>query len=278
MKNIKILVDFGRSFVDEDGSFYCGTTEEQKDKAVEINKEGDLIIYLSDVHTKFSREFLTNGGPYPAHNAIKRDQQEHASLDVDPEKTLSPQLTERLYDMVKDRKSGLIVPRHVFFQDYDGGPNYTPAFTFNDIEQTFGVKALNPQEFLDGGIDYIVNAKHMFNGASLQSTEWMGNIPGVPSIEMNAFTLLKQQHGQGADLQFDLTGVVMGICVYQTASNLRQIFPKADINVIADGCTHLVYAPLGIATEQQGNEVAKAMCQQVGVKYITTAEYLATDK
>jgi len=280
-KKVNVLVDWGKAFVDKDGNFYCGTTEEQKDNAVLILKEADLIVYASDVHSRNSMEFIANGGIYPAHNIVGLYTPQDADrLSVGDGKTVSPQLTDKLYDLVKDKNSGLIVPRHVFFQDYNGEPDFIPAFTFQDVVAAFDVPKLNPQEFLDGGIEYVVNAKHMFNGASLQSTEWMDHIPGkpkvagVPSMEMNVFTLLKQQYGQGEGLQFDVTGVVIGICIYQTASNLRQLFPKADINVIADGCTHLVYAPLGIATPEQGDQVASAMCKQVGVNYVKTVDYL----
>jgi nicotinamidase-related amidase len=274
MKRVNVLIDFGKAFVDPNGSFYCGTTEEQKDKAAEVNQEADLWIYVSDVHSRDASEFTANGGLYPAHNLVKKDQRDLKQLGVEEGQTTSPELTDKLNEIVRAKRAGLIVPRHVFFQNYDGGDKIVPAFAFEDVEETFGVKKLDPQEYLDGGIDYIVNAKHMFNGAFLQSTEWMGKVAGVPDIEMNAFTLLKQQHGLGKGLQLNFTGVVMGICLYQSATGARQIFPRAEVNVIADACTHLVYEPLGIATEDQGNAVAKAMCQQVGVNYISTEEFL----
>ena len=270
---IKVLVDFSKSFTDTNGSFYCGTTEQQKDNAVAVNQEGDLTLYLSDVHTGTSSEFIVNGGLYPAHNLIAKDQYDLDKLGVEAGKTVSPQLTEKLYALVKDKRSGLIVPRHVFFQDYNGKNETQPAFSFADAEETFGIKKLDTQEFLDGGIEYVVNAKHMFNGAALQATDWLGEVYGVPSAEMHVFSLLKEKYGQGKELVFDFNGVVMGICIYQSASGVRQLFPKAKINVIADACTHLVYAPLGIPDEATGNDVAKRMCQQIGINYVTTKEF-----
>jgi hypothetical protein len=274
MKRINILVDFGKSFTDTNGSFYCGTTEGQKDNAILINKNADETIYLSDVHTRDSPEFIINGGPYPAHNLIIKDSYGLNNLGIEENKTVSPQLTEKLYNLMKNKKSGLIVPRHVFFQNYNGEKNTKPGFKFEDIEETFNVKMLNPKEYLDGGLEYVVNAKHMFNGAALQATDWMGNFPGVPDKEMNIFSLVKQKYGQGEDLKIDITGVVMGICIYQTASGIRQILPKSEINVIADACTHLIYAPLGFDNEKDANTAAKAMCSQVGVNYLNTKEYL----
>ncbi len=274
---INVLVDWGNAFVDTNGSFYSGTTEEQKDRAVEVVKQSDLVIYLSDVHTRTSSEFIVNGGLYPAHNLIQKDWQNLENLGVESGKTVSPQLTAKLQDLVKDHSSGLIVPRHVFFQDYNGGygvENAMPAFTLEEVEETFGVSRLNELSFLEGQINYVISAKHMFNGTGSQPTDFLGSFPGVPDVETSVFSLLKQKYGQGKDVEFDVTGVVMGICIYQTASGIRQLFPKATVNVIADACTHLIYAPLGIADEDTGNLVAKKMCQQVGLNYLTTDEFL----
>ena len=160
------------------------------------------------------------------------------------------------------------------FSKFPFNPKGTAVATFAEVEETFAVQRLNSQEFLDGGIEYVVNAKHMFNGTALQATNWMGDFAGVPVQEMNIFSLMKEKYGQGKDLQFDVDGVVMGICIYQSASGIRQLFPKAKVNVIADACTHLVYAPLGIEDETMGNDVAKRMCQQIGINYLTMKEYL----
>jgi len=272
-QKINVLVDWGESFVDQNGSFYCGTTDGQKERAANIVNDADLVLYLSDLHTRSSSEFVVNGGLYPAHNLRKRDWHDLDNLGVAPGKSVSPQLTEKLHSKVKDRRSGLIVPRHVFFQDYDRQIHPTPAFSLEDVEETFAVPRLDEQSFSDGKIDYVVCAKHMFNGTGQQFTGFLGRFPGVPDEDKTVFSLLKQQYGQGKDLQFDVTGVVMGICIYQTASGIKQLFPKAAVNVIADACTHLIYAPLGIADEETGNLVARAMCQQVGINYLSTAEY-----
>ncbi|MBT4376583.1 hypothetical protein HOD29_04380 [archaeon] len=274
MKRINVLVDFGESFTDTNGSFYSGTTDLQKRNAVKINSFADQTIYLSDIHTRDSLEFLVNGGLYPTHNLINGNLKYVGELGVKEDQTVSPQLTQILYDAVKDKSSGLIVPRHVFFQDYNGEKDFKPSFNFQNVEETFGVKALNSEAYLDGAIEYVVNAKHLFNGAVLQATDWMGNFQGIPNNEMNIFSLLKQKYGQGKDLEIDINGVVMGICVYQTATGIRQLLPQAKINVIADASTHLVYEPLGFKTETESNEAVKRMCTQVGINYLTTEEYL----
>jgi hypothetical protein len=158
---------------------------------------------------------------------------------------------------------GLIVPRHVFFQDYNGGAKIDPAFTYEQVVETFKVQPLvylsylfvficifsfsSASEFLEGHYKCIVNAKHMYNGAGLQSTEWMGDVKGVPRIEMNSLTLLKQVFGLGENLEIYFTGTVTGICVYQTATNTKQLFPKAKVAVVTDGCTQIFSEGLGIS-------------------------------
>jgi len=273
MVKVNVLVDWGKAFVDENGNFYCGTTEAQKDNAAGIAGDADLVIYLGDVHSRTSTEFIVNMGLYPTHNLIQRDQRDLEALGVEPGKTVSPQLTEKLHNMIKDKRSGLIVPRHVFFQDYNGEANPQPSFGFDDVAETFGLERLVPEEFLDGGIEYVVNAKHMFNGTATQNTAWLGDYEGVPSQEMNIFSLLKERYGQGEELEFDFTGVVIGICNYLSASGAKQMFPKSKVNIIHDASTHLEYAPLGIESAEVGHFVASKMCKQIGLGYLSMAEY-----
>lgn len=270
---IQNLVDWGKSFVDANGSFYCGTTDEQKDVAAKVAASADLWIYLSDVHTRHSSEFLANGGLYPAHNLVRRDWHDLEKLGVGNGKTVSPELTDMLQEIVKGKPSGLIVPRHVFFQDYDG-INTKPPFSYHDVEETFGVKRLDAARFLDGEVKYVINAKHMFNGAATQSTDWIGHVEGIPDREISAYTLLRQKYGKGSGLVINHTGVVTGICVYQTASGVRQIFPNAEINIIADGATHLLGPEFGFGNEKEAYDAMKGMCTQVGVNYITSREYI----
>ena len=125
---IEDLVDWGKSFTDSNGNFYCGTTDEQKQTAIRVAKDSDLWIYLVDIHTRGSSEFKANGGLYPAHNLIKKDWYDLEKLGVGKGKTVSPELTDTFNELVNDLPSGLIVPRHVFFQDYDGEAEKKPAF------------------------------------------------------------------------------------------------------------------------------------------------------
>ncbi len=271
MKHFNVLVDWGNSFVDENGSFYCGTTNAQKERAKIILQASDTILEFNDVHTHNSTEFISNGGMYPAHNLIKKDWKHAKDLGVPEGKTTSPKLTHILQECVKSKEGVLFVPRDVYFQDYNGGTNTKPSFSFEDVQETF---LLPKMHAYDPSLEYIVSAKHMFNAAGMQATAHLGHFEGIPNQDGNIFTELKKHYGQGKDISFDITGVVMGICIYQTAGGIRQLFPRAQVNVISDACTHLIYEPLGIASEEEGNLVAKAMCTQIGVQYISTKEFL----
>ena len=281
MIRINCLVDWGKSFVDTNGSFYCGTTDEQKGRAAQIlNTNHDLTIFFSDVHSRGSWEFEQNGGPYPVHNITDKDAL--ALSDIVKGKTASPQLTDNLLNIVAGKKSGLWVPRSVFFQDWPY--NVKPVYSLKDVENTFGVRRLtqmDPQDWLADKM-YLVNAKHLFNGAAVELTGPFSHYDGIPDNEDNLVSMLRRScdhydHPQGKGLQFDVTGVVMGICIYQTASGIFQLFPKSTVNVIADSCTQLIYEPLGFKDSESANAAVKSMCMQLsGVHYISTAEYLGS--
>ncbi len=273
---IQNLIDWGKSFVDENGSFYCGTTEEQKRTAANVASDADLWLYLPDVHTRTSSEFAVNGGLYPVHNLVRKDWRDLDKLGVEAGKTVSPELTDVLQEIVRGKPSGLLVPRHVFYQDYDGG-EAKPAFGYRDVCDTFGVEKLRAQELMDGYTKYVINAKHMFNGAALQSTAWLGKSHEMlPEDDANVFALLKRKYGQGKDLVINHTGVVTGICIYQTASGVKQIFPKAEVNIISDATTQLLVKELGFGDKEQADKAVRSMCKQVGVNYITSGEYLGS--
>ncbi|MFH0948967.1 MAG: hypothetical protein V1802_00595 [Candidatus Aenigmatarchaeota archaeon] len=275
---VEHLVDWGKSFVDLDGNFYSGTTEKQKNTAADVIRYGNMWIFSSDVHSRTSSEFSVNGGMYPVHNLVRKDWYNLDELGVAEEKTVSPELTLKLQEVVKDKRVGLSVSRHVFFQDYDtesqSRHNIRPCFSYKDVEETFGALKLNQQEFLDGAVPYVINAKHMFNGAAVKSTKWMRNFDYIPSGDENVFTLLQQKYGLGKNLAINHTGVVMGICIYQSASGVKQMFPKAEVNIIADGATHLLIPTLGFCDEKNADDVIRSMCQQIGVNYIRSHEYL----
>ena len=67
---VNLLIDWSRSFVDENGSFSSNTTEHAKDLAVDVIKRCDMIIYMTDIHTANSYEFQINGIFSPFHTSL----------------------------------------------------------------------------------------------------------------------------------------------------------------------------------------------------------------
>jgi hypothetical protein len=59
------LIDWSKSFVDENGSFYCGTTDEQKRNAAEIIERAEMVIATMDLHPVSAPEHAVNGGLNP---------------------------------------------------------------------------------------------------------------------------------------------------------------------------------------------------------------------
>lgn len=142
---IVTLVDWSKSFVDEDGSFYSGTTTRQKRNAAMAAELADLVVFSTDMHPITSEENAINGGLYPAHNIggfwkysrdfvyFKTPSDKRFTLGA---KTMSPELTLEIEATLRERKSAIIVPREVYFQ---GGVR-KPWISANEVEKTFGKK------------------------------------------------------------------------------------------------------------------------------------------
>jgi len=280
---ISNLIDWSKSFVDENGSFYCGTTEEQKQNAARIIEIAHLVISTLDLHPVTAPEHSINGGLYPVHNAVKpweynpdfiyNISNEGKELKLG-DKTLSPELTEVLDNAAADdRKAGLIVPRGVYFQ----GENNTPFCSPEDIEETYSRKIITQEEFLDGNFDYITAPKQYFDATRLDSDISLPDdeVPGIPDRNFNVFSLLKKRFpGERFNLVFINTGVVEGICRLHTSIGLRQMFPFDRIINIADATTPLFGVGLGYQTADESRRASSQVCQDIGIEYMSTEECL----
>jgi hypothetical protein len=275
---INVLVDWGKAFVDENGSFYCGTTDEHKKKAAAIlDTKPDLVIEYSDLHALKTPEFMTNGGLYPIHNLIRREWDEAKKIPGYEKSSTSPELTDIIGDKLKDRKTGIIAPRHTFFQNYDGEKqeDIRPIYGINDVIDTFKKPLLNPQDFLNGNVTHVIQTKYHKSGTIERATEWMGEYEGVPTKQLTINSLLRQKYGLGEDLEFVFTGVVTGICLGQTAEGTKDEFPRAKVTIVSDACKHLVGEQFGLRDDKHGDEASLARFAQMGIEYISTEKYLA---
>lgn len=276
---INVNVDMSESFSAPNGIFYVGTSQSERMLAADIARASDIFIYTSDFHCATPPEFLAHGGSFPPHHLIfDDDASKEASLGGRPltadekTKTFSPLPVKEVRDAIAGRATRIIAPRHVFFQT-DGA---APDFTIGDVEKAFGAKWLDDPEFLrqqQAGCTAVVSGKAMFNGTTVHALRRLEGVhfEGVPDKEDNAFSVLYQLYGLGRGLRFWVTGTVLSICVYQTASNIKQMFPCAEVCIVHDACTPLPQDPLAPV---DWLEVVTTMSTQIGVNVISASEIL----
>jgi hypothetical protein len=280
---ISNLIDWSKSFVDENGSFYCGTTEEQKRNAANIIRLADLVISTLDLHPVTAPEHTINGGLYPVHNAVRPWQYGADFIyNISPDgekqrlenKSLSPELTGILHEAASfNRRAALMVPRGVYFQGEHDAIFCTPA----DIEETYQQKIIIKEEFFEGDFDYITAPKQYFDATRLDSDISLpgDEIAGVPRQNYNVYSLLKKKFPSGKyDLVFINTGVVEGICRLHTSIGLRQMFPFDRIINISDATTPLYGVGLGYKTADESRKASTQVCRDIGIEYMTTEECL----
>jgi len=281
---IATLVDWSKSFVDQDGSFYSGTTARQKQNAAMAAELADLVIFSTDMHPITSEENAINGGLYPAHNIggfWKYDRDfvyfvtptgKHLTLGA---KTMSPELTLEIEATLKDRKAAIIVPREVYFQ---GGAR-KPWIMPEEVEKTFGKTIISAKGFVKGDHTFVVAPKQYFDATRLDSdiTLPKGTVRGAPDVNCNIYSLLKLKYpAESCELVFANTGVVEGICRLHTSIGLRQMFKSSRVINLTDATTPLVGVGLGFGTAQQSRDAYVRVCKDVGVEYMSTAKFLGT--
>lgn len=255
MTKICVLVDWTQTFVDEGASFYGGATEEEKDKACVIIDKCDKVVSFCDVHTKESKEFVTNGGIYPPH-ALVDDDLSYCAQNA------SCRLTKKLQDKInaKNLKAGLVIPNNVTYQTPDHPiPREAIVKSFDNLPVI--------EKISETGYDYMVSAKQFFNGTQLQHLPYGDN-----AKEFSAANILQYQYGKGDGVTFYVTGVVTGICIIHTTCGLKQMFPNAKVVIVKDACHPLIGEMFGITSVEHNDVVIKGICGQVGILYQDLAE------
>jgi len=272
---INVIVDLSVSFSTDEGSFSCCTTQETRDNAAKLASAADLIIYTTDVHDKTSSEFNTNGGLFPPHHIL-------GTCGGDAVPGSSPKPVPEVVKAIASRKAMVCVPRHVYFANSSCLKDGKPVLTAADVEKEFGAP-MAPEDIVAAGamlstrggdVSMLYSAKNCFNGViemPIISCPAAEHVDGVPDKNFNAFTLLRSVYGLGEGLRFVVDGVVLSICVYQVASNIKQVFPEASVEVVSDACTALAGEPV---PGSNWNDVVKAMSAQIGVQTTTVEAVL----
>lgn len=276
------LIDWSKSFVDDNGSFFCGTTAAQKERAGEVAELGDLVVFSTDTHPLGSDEFAVNGGLYPAHNVVGHLDKNHEfeyfvtksgeRLKLG-EKTMSSELTTEIQKHIEGRRKGMIVPKEIYYQDGVSQPWFSP----HDVEENFNTKIVKGDDFLNGSLDYVIAPKHAFDATRLESDIVLpGKVAeGIPAVNFNIFSLLRLKYPVDEyELTFVNTGVVEGICRLHTSIGLRQMFKSSRVINLTDATTPLAGIGMGFDTPEQSRDAAMRVCKDVGVEYMTTDEFL----
>jgi len=303
MKRIIIanLVDWSESFVDENGTFYCGTTLEQKKNAAKLVREADLVIETTDLHPITAPEHNINGGLYPAHNAVNPEEYSQDFIYCLTQtnalklgnKTLSPRLTKIIADELNGKERALIVPRGLYYQSGLKEPFCKPE----DIEKTFDSRIITAQEFLQRDYKHIIAPKQYFDATRLDS-DWLiderynedeaidrainramtGVDPDnirIPKTNYNVYSLLEKKFPRSEyEIVMINTGVVEGICRLHTSIGQRQMFPTSRIINVSDATTHLYGIGLGYETQEQSREACTRVGKDIGIEYLTTEQAL----
>lgn len=268
---INVFTDFSRTFVDPDGSFYCGTTEEQRRNAAAIAAIGDLNLFCSDLHPLDSWEFAINGGLYPIHAVPRADELNMAEFNLEG-KTASPQLTAVVHDAVDSSISGIYAPRQIYFQSPGGKLSYKPE----DVEATFGLPIVAEKRILDEEFTYLVQPKYFFDATriSIRSDFADAGIPRIPKVNKTVFSMLRKKYPDDRDLVFIIPSVVENICTHHTAAGLKLDFPLARIIVPDDATTPLAGVGLGFDTAKDVKKACRGLARDIGIDYLSTEEIL----
>jgi len=263
---INVIVDLSVSFSTDKGSFSCCTTQETRDNAAKLARAADLVVYTTDVHDKTSSEFTTNGGLFPPHHIL-------TTCGGDSVPGSSPLPVPEVVEALSSRKAMICTPRHVYFASTPSLKEGKPVLTTSDLEKEFGAP-LAPEDIAAAGaklstrggdVSLLYSPKNCFNGViemPIANCTAASHVDGVPDKNFNAFTLLRSVYGLGEGLHFIVDGVVLSICVFQVASNIKQVFPEATVELVSDACTALPGEPV---PGSSWNAVVKAMCDQIGV-------------
>ena len=279
---IGVAIDTSRAFVDANGSFYCGTTAQEKENTGTILQLADLTIYACDLHPITSRDHKINGGLYPAHHPPLPNSFASSFLyDIAPDgtyiqlgtKTMSPVMSEDIAAYIRDRFTGIIIPRGVYFQDGRKEPFCTP----DDVEQTFGSHIIPEGQFLFGNYHHIIAPKQYFDATRLDGDHGLpdGDVVGIPSKNYNVFSLLEEKFPSHTyNKIFINTGVVEGICRIFTSAGERQMYPLERIINVSDATTPLIIPALGFSTPEESRDACKRIGQQIGIEYMSTEDVL----
>jgi len=263
---VGVLTDWSEAWVGENGSFYCGTTDKQKQVTKNAINYMDLIIYTTDFHSIKSDHFSINGGQWQLHNVAEYKTENPENYGLNKTASMSPQLINTLDEAVNKSVSGIIVPKHVYFQDGN-----IESFSPELVEDAFGEKIITAEEFLEKNFTYIISPKQFWDGTRIKGDYGLPKITNskIPSVDYTVFDLLAKKYpSEKYELIFVNTGVVENICRHYTSVGQKEKYPTSRVINLEDATTEL--SGIGFSTNQHVKESMKSMSTDLGIEYVKT--------
>ncbi|MCR4327492.1 MAG: hypothetical protein NUV46_02840 [Nanoarchaeota archaeon] len=267
---VGVNIDWSKSFVDPNGSFYCGTTGDQKSLVSKLMPHLDLVVNTTDFHSITSKEFSINGGMWPLHNIAEFRDINPLDYNLDKDSTISPEQTQVIENAINKTKTGIVIPRHVYFQGGD-----EPSFTPDLVERAFQQKIITPEEFMNEDYTYIISPKMHFDATTIISPYFLPktNIEKIPNEEFTIFDLIDKKYGKSKEIVYIGTGVVDNICRHYTTTGLRQKYGRRVVNIFG-ATTELYGVGLGFENKNQVRESCERIQKDIGIEHKTLEEML----
>jgi hypothetical protein len=267
---VGVNIDWSKSFVDPNGGFYCGTTEEQKRLAAKLMPYMDLVINTTDFHSINGKEFKTNGGNWPLHNVAEFRKLNPKDYGLPEGATLSPEQTEIIDREVNKARVGIVVPRHVYFQD-----GKSLSFTPELVEEAFGEKIITPEDFMREQFTYIISPKNHFDGTLTLGERALPKTKAdrVPDQEYTVFDLIQEKYGTTHEIVYVGTGVIDNICRHYTTTGLKQKYGCRVVNIIG-ATTELYGIGLGFDEKHEARAACEKIQKDIGIEHKTLEEML----
>ncbi len=268
---VGVNIDWSKSFVDKNGSFYCGTTDEQKALAAKLMPHLDLVVNTTDFHSIKSREFKINGGMWLLHNVAEFRNLKVEDYGLPEGSTISPEQTEVIEREINKEITGIVVPRHVYFQD-----GKSKSFSPELVEEAFSQRIITLEEFFSRNFTYIIAPKMHFDGTTLVSERLLPKtkINRIPDEEYTVFDLIKEKFGEDSEIVYVGTGVVDNICRHYTTTGLTQKYGARIVNVIG-ATTELYGIGLGFEEKRQVRDACERIQKDIGIEHKTLDEMLS---
>jgi hypothetical protein len=268
---VGVNIDWSKSFVDENGGFYAGTSDESKHLTAKLMPYMDLVINTTDFHSIKSLEFAINGGMWPLHNVAEYKAIKPEDYGLKPGTTISPEQTRIIDEAVNKRKTGIVVPRHVYFQDgvYQ---NITPEM----VEDAFGERIITSKDFVEKDFTYIIAPKTHFDATTVVSEYSMpaDEIERVPQREYTVFDLIERKFPKSEyEVVYVNTGVVDNICRHYTSTGERQKFGRRVVNIIG-ATTELYGIGLGFEDKHQVRDACQRIQTDIGIEHKTLEDMI----